>query len=155
MLVEVQAYVAALQERRSEILQVIKGLDAEALNWRPLPDQANSLYALAVHSLGAERRWIHQVVGQRQIERDREAEFRAQGEDAAELLKTYAAVTKTSAEILAKLVEANMTEVRSDPKPYTVRWSILHTLEHYNEHLGQMRLTRQLWEGRHARPQEI
>jgi len=31
----------------------------------------------------------------------------------------------------------------------------LTSIEHYNEHLGQMRLTRQLWENRHARPHEI
>jgi uncharacterized damage-inducible protein DinB len=155
MLAEVEMYAKLLRERRSEILQLIEGLNADALNWRPLPAEANSLYALAVHSLGAERRWIHQDVGQHQIVRDREAEFRAQGDDAAELNKNYTAVAQASEEILSKLTASNLDEVRSEPKPHTVRWSVLHTLEHYNEHLGQMRLTRQLWDNRHSRPQEI
>jgi uncharacterized damage-inducible protein DinB len=155
MLAEVETYAKLLRERRSDILKLIEGLNADALNWRPLPTEANSLYALTVHSLGAERRWIHQDVGHRQIERDREAEFRAQGEDAAELNKNYAAVALASEEILSELAASNLDEVRSEPKPHTVRWSVLHTLEHYNEHLGQMRLTRQLWDNRHSRPQEI
>jgi uncharacterized damage-inducible protein DinB len=155
MLAEVEMYAKLLRERRSDILQLIEGLNVDALNWRPLPSEANSLYALAVHSLGAERRWIHQDVGRRQINRDREAEFRAQGEDSAGLNKNYATVAQASEEILSKLEASSLDEVRSEPKPHTVRWSVLHTLEHYNEHLGQMRLTRQLWDNRHSRPQEI
>ncbi|MCI0475497.1 MAG: DinB family protein, partial [Anaerolineales bacterium] len=123
--------------------------------WHPLPEETNSLYALAFHSLGAERRWIHEVVGQRQIERDRAAEFRARGDDVPSLRALFDAVTRDSEEILARLVEADLDAVRPEPKPHAVRWCILHIIEHYNEHLGQMRLTRQLWENRHARVNEI
>jgi uncharacterized damage-inducible protein DinB len=146
MLAEIESYIGALRERRADILQTIEDLPADGLNWHPLPDQSNSLYALAVHSLGAERRWIHQVAGQRQIVRDRDAEFLAHGEDITELTSAYTKGATTSEEILAMLSAANLDEMRDDPKPHTVRWCILHTLEHYNEHLGQMRLTRQLWE---------
>jgi len=120
-----------------------------------LPEEANSLYVLAVHSLGAERRWIHGVVGQRKIERDREAEFRARGDDLPALRALYDAVTRDSEEVLARLVASDLDAVRPEPQPHPVRWCILHIVEHYNEHLGQMRLTRQLWENRHARPHEI
>ncbi len=155
MLPEIQNYISTLRERRADLLQTLDGLSADALNWRPLPDDANSLYALAFHSLGAERRWIHEVVGQRKIDRDREAEFRARGDDVPALRSLYDAVTRESEEILARLVEADLETVRPEPQPHTVRWCILHVVEHYNEHLGQMRLTRQLWENRHARLNEI
>lgn len=155
MLSEISTYISVLRERRAEILQTLEGLSPDALNWRPLPEETNSLYALAFHSLGAERRWLHAVVGQRRIERDREAEFRARGDDVAALCALYDVVAADSEEILAHLVEADLEAVRQEPQAHSVRWCILHVIEHYNEHLGQMRLTRQLWENRHARPHEI
>jgi uncharacterized damage-inducible protein DinB len=155
MLSEIQSYISILRERRADMLQTLEGLSADALNWRPLPEDANALYALAFHSLGAERRWIHEVVGQRKIERDRAAEFRARGDDVSALRALYDVVTDESEEILARLVASDLEAIRPEPQPHPVRWCILHVIEHYNEHLGQMRLTRQLWENRHARPHEI
>ncbi len=152
MLPEAEVYVERLREARAGVLKTLDGLSADALNWHPLPDETNSLFALATHSLGAERHWLHELVGQRKIERDRAAEFRARGEEIAPLRALYDQVARASAEILARLVEADMTAPRGE---YTVRWCILHVIEHYNEHLGQMRLTRQLWENRSARPHEI
>ena len=155
MLSEVSAYLAILRERRAEMLRTLEGLSADALNWRPLPEATNSLYTLAFHSLGAERQWIHAVIGQRKIERDREAEFRARGGDVPALRVLYDVVARDSEEILARLVASDLDALRPEPQPHTVRWCLLHIVEHYNEHLGQMRLTRQLGENRHARPHEI
>lgn len=155
MLAEMALCAALLRERRTGMLQTLEGLNADAWNWRPLPEGANSLYALVVHSFGAERRWIHEVVGQQKIERDRQAEFRARGDDIAALGALCAAVTRASEEILARLAETDLETVRPDPRPHTVRWCVWHVLEHYNEHLGQMLLTRQLWENRHTRVNEI
>jgi uncharacterized damage-inducible protein DinB len=156
MLPEVQGYSDALREARQEILETLDGLTADALNWHPLPDETNSLYAIAIHLLGAERRWVHHEVGQRKIDRDREAEFRTRGEDIVPLRAMYNAVGSTSEEILVRLVESEVGALRGGPpNEHSVRWCILHVIEHYNEHLGQMRLTRQLWENRSARPHEI
>ncbi|MDE3089040.1 MAG: DUF664 domain-containing protein [Chloroflexota bacterium] len=156
MLPEVQMCLDLVRERRAEVLQTLDGLNADALNWYPLPDETNSVYALAAHMLGSERQWLHELVGQRKSERDRAAEFRARGEDVTPLRSAYAAAARESEEILARLLDADMAALRGNaPNTHTVRWCILHVIEHYNEHLGQMRLTRQLWENRHARPQEI
>ena len=145
MVSEVQLHVELLRAARAEILKTLDGLSADALNWHPLPDETNSLYALATHLLGAERRWLHQEIGQQEIERDRDAEFRARGEEGAALRPMYQSVARESELILARLVESDM-DARREKR--TVRWCILHVIEHYNEHLGQMRLTRQLWENR-------
>ena len=157
MLAEVEAYVERLRDARAETLMTLEGLSVDALNWHPLPDESNSLYALATHSLGAERGWLHELVGQRAIERDRAAEFRARGDDIAALREAYDMVTRASEEILARLAESDMAALRGKDASnrHTVRWCILHIVEHYSEHLGQMRLTRQLWENRTARPHEI
>ena len=157
MLLEVETYMERLRDARAEILKTLDGLSVDALNWHPLPDETNSLYALATHSLGAERGWLHELVGQRPIERDRAAEFRARGEDAAALRAAYETVARASEEILTRLAEPEMAALRGKNASnlHTVRWCILHIVEHYNEHLGQMRLTRQMWENRSARPHEI
>ena len=156
MLPEVETYIERLRAARAEILKLLEGLSVDALNWQPLPAETNSLYALATHSLGAERYWLHGLVGRRKVERDRAAEFHARGEDIAALRAAYAAAARESEEILARLVESDMAAERGEaPKTRLVRWCILHVAEHYSEHLGQMRLTRQMWENRAARPHEI
>jgi len=156
MIPEVQTYVDVLREARAEVIKALDGLTADALNWHPLPDETNSSYALAVHLLGAERRWLHLEVGKRKIERDRDAEFRTRGDEIAPLRATYRAVASESEAILAPLEEAELSALSGNaPDAHSVRWCILHVIEHYNEHLGQMRLTRQLWENRTARPHEI
>ena len=98
---------------------------------------------LAVHSLGAERKWIHQVVGKRNIERDRAAEFRTRAETAPIISAQYAAVALASEDILEALTEKDLN---LEYEGHTVRWCIVRIVEHYYEHVGQMTLTRQLWE---------
>ena len=44
----------------------------------PIPE-ANSLFALATHLVGAAEFWVLALAGGRQIARDRDAEFRASG----------------------------------------------------------------------------
>ncbi len=148
MISEVQTQLERLRELRGHVLQTLEGLDADALNWKPLPTETNSVFVLTTHLLGAERHWLHEVVGQRKIERDRDAEFRARGETSAALRAAYAAVARESEEILARLDASDMDVLREAGhySSRTVRWSILHMIEHYCEHLAQMRLTRQLWE---------
>ena len=157
MLPEIQTYVEFLREAREQVTQVLDGMTAEGLNWHPLPDETNSLYVLAVHCLGAERGWLHELVGQRPIERDRAAEFHARGEEAGALRGAFDTTMRTSDEILARLIESDMGAMRGKNASHmhSVRWCILHVVEHYSEHLGQMRLTRQLWENRTTRPHEI
>lgn len=153
---ETKTYLDLLNDARARVWKILQGLDHAALNWRPTPDASNSLFALATHCLGAERRWIHQEVGAQSITRDRDAEFRALAENIATLQLTYAQVALLSQEILARLTAQELDALRGDAAhQQTVRWCILHIVEHYNEHIGQMALTRQLWENRHARLNEI
>ena len=152
MLPAIKTHVETLRvrARRADITKTLDGLNAEALNWRPLPSDANSLYALASHSLGAERKWIHEIIGGLKIERDREAELRAQAQDAQPLSAQYDAAANESEQILARLTLTELETMRAAMRygEQSVRWCILRVVEHYNEHLGQMALTRQLWENR-------
>lgn len=156
MLPAIEMYERLIRHRRADVLKILDGLDADALNWHPLSDETNSIYALAVHALGAERGWIHQRTGGRPIERDRTSEFRAQGADVAALRTQYETVARETREIFERLTEPEMDVLRDDGKDkFTFRFCILHIIDHYAEHVGQMALTRQLWENRTERPNEI
>ncbi len=152
---EVKWYLERLVDRRHRFQETLRELPIGALDWRPLARGTNSIFALAAHALGAERFWLHRMVGQRPIERDREAEFRAQAIDLAALRISYDLTAPETERILFALTESEMEAQRTSERgTYTVRWCILHVLEHYSEHWGQVELTRQLWEENHPQAQQ-
>src|SRR3972149_2585702 len=63
-----------------------EGLSGAQLVWRPPIDGANSAYVIAAHTLGNARAWVLGIACGKAVERDRPAEFRASGRDAADLL---------------------------------------------------------------------
>jgi len=156
MVPAIKTYIEILRARRADVLNTLNGLSEDALNWQPLPDDTNSIYALAVHTLGAERKWIHEIIGGRKIERDREAEFHALATDLRSLRAQYDITANKSEEILAHLILTELETTRQAMRygEQSVRWCILRVIEHYNEHLGQMWLTRQLWESQPKRQTE-
>ncbi len=150
MLSEVSNYLEHLTALRSEMWQTLEGLDTEALNWTPLPQGTNSLFVLATHSLGAEHGWIAEIIGGEPPTRVRAQEFLAHGESLTELHTRFEAVARESERILPALIENDLNRTHAH-EPYgtvTVRWIIIHIIEHYAEHAGQMSLTRQLWENK-------
>ncbi|PKO22446.1 MAG: hypothetical protein CVU38_09480 [Chloroflexi bacterium HGW-Chloroflexi-1] len=51
-----------------------------------------------------------------------------------------------TAELLSSLSEAGLNSVRvARGRQVTVRWGILHVIEHTALHLGHMQITFQLW----------
>jgi len=48
--------------------------------------------------------------------------------------------------VLSSLTEAQLDENRKwQDQMVSVRWCILHVIEHTAQHIGHMQLTRQLW----------
>ena len=128
--------------------RLFEGLSTEALDWTPGPDM-NSLGVLAIHVAGAERYWIGDVVGRDPSDRDRSAEFRARGLDAAALKAHLAETLVHSQGVLEGLALPDLEASRVSPRngrEFTVAWCLAHALEHTALHLGHMQITRQLWE---------
>lgn len=152
MLVESRNYLQRLDDLRRQVLALVQDLPAEALNWRPVEgsdDHAtNSLAVLAAHVAGAEHFWIAEVIGGFPPTRDRAGEFALQVADISEL--TYR-LEKTSAEtqaVLEALTEADLSSTRErEGRQISVRWALLHVIEHSALHLGHMQITYQLWMG--------
>jgi uncharacterized damage-inducible protein DinB len=150
MLPEVNAYLTDLGELRGQVQSLLEGWNPEALDWRPIKGEGelatNSMTAMVVHLLGSEANWMEEVIGGKKIVRDRDAEFLTQGLNVPEMQARIGAAGKVTAEILSPLTEKQLGESRKwRDRSVSVRWCILHVIEHYAQHLGHMQLTRQLW----------
>jgi uncharacterized damage-inducible protein DinB len=150
MLPEVHTYLVDLEELRDQVKSLLEGLPQEALDWRPIEGggelATNSLAAMVVHLAGSETFWMKEIIGGKKIDRDRDAEFVAKGLSFSELQAKIGAAAKVTVEILSALTEKQLEEGRRwKDRSGSVRWCILHAIEHIAQHLGHMQLTRQLW----------
>lgn len=141
-------YMNLLQDCHNGILQAIEGLPSEALDWVPGEDM-NSISVLVFHTTGSVRFWIGDIAAQEPSNRDRDAEFRVRGVGTDILKKRLADNLEYVSSVLEKmsLQDLESSRVRpSDGREFTVAWALLHALEHATSHLGQIQITRQLWE---------
>jgi uncharacterized damage-inducible protein DinB len=141
-------YLRLLQQSHEEILAALEGLASDALNWSP-GREMNSISVLVFHLTGAERYWIGDVAAQDPKERDRDAEFRVRDIEMDVLKKRLQDNVEYARKVLENLTvqDLEMTRVSArDGRAFTVAWALLHALEHTTLHLGQIQLTRQLWE---------
>jgi len=150
MLPEVQTYLTDLEELRVQVKSLLEELPQEALDWRPIEGGAelatNSLAAMVVHLAGSETFWMKEIIGGRNIHRDRDGEFVTKGLSLAELQAKIEAAAKATVETLSALREKQLEEGRKwKDRSINVRGCILHVTEHFAQHLGHMQLTRQLW----------
>jgi uncharacterized damage-inducible protein DinB len=147
---EVQGYLNEFNVSRGQIRDALKGLDDQAVNWQPLPNATNSIYAILTHLTGTQNSWMKQTIAGIPIKRDREAELHASG-FMADAVKRWEDMDKEVDAILSKLTQAQLRETRKTSGPFgevTVQWCILHQISHYALHLGHIQLTRQAWEQR-------
>ena len=147
---------AVLRAARDDMRAAIDGLPTDALNWRPTPDDTNSIAVLAIHSLTSTRHWLSVAVNEPLPSRDRDAEFEATARKPAELLHFVDSATAVCLALVDKDRTVDWSALRDhwDPKrdlQVFAAWALLHALEHLREHVGQMSLTRQLWERRESR----
>jgi uncharacterized damage-inducible protein DinB len=141
------------QELHTDIEHAFDGLLPEALDWSP-GGEMNSIGVLVFHLTGAERFWVGDVACQEPSDRDRAAEFRTHGVEAAVLKQRMAEATTYLQKALETLTLADLEAVRTSPRDgrtFTVAWALLHALEHTAMHAGHIQLTRQLWKQLPAR----
>jgi len=145
-------YLDRLQECHKEIQEALEGLPLAALDWVPGTDM-NSIIVLVFHLTGAERFWIGDVAAQESSNRDRDAEFKVHGVGTDTLKKRLNDTFAYASTALEKLTLADLETSRARPndgREFSVAWALLHALEHASLHLGQIQLTRQLWEQRES-----
>ena len=154
---ELEHYLQLIEDLRAQVGKLIADVPAEALNWRPIQGDddhiTNSLAVLAAHVAGAEHFWIGEVTGGHPPTRDRDAEFITQAADASELLRLLEQAGAETQQVLFALSEADLDGTReARGRTVTVRWCILHVIEHTALHRGHMQITYQLWTGGRGTP---
>jgi hypothetical protein len=150
---EIDFYLEHLSEKRQAVREVLLGLTADGLNWKPLPAGTNSIYNLAQHVAWVEQWQIGHELGGRPFPHDwsQGQDLKGSDEDAADLLFWLDEAATMTASVFADLEPGVLDSIRSvteDGVERSVpqRWFILEVIGHYAEHLGHMHLTRQLWE---------
>jgi hypothetical protein len=142
-------YLWFVDQALDEMVDIVRLLGPERANLRPALESANSPYAILTHCLGVLEYWGGSVVAEREISRDREAEFRAEGQLDA-LFERVAAARRTWSEDLAGFhALAASPQMRPDkragfPGATTKGGVLLHVLRELLQHHGQMEISRDL-----------
>lgn len=148
---ELEHYLQFFEDLHGQIEALIKELPLEAVNWRPLEGQEghaiNSVAVLVTHITGAEQYWIGELLGQRPVNRNRDAEFQAVAESIPALCQRLAEAGNLIRQVLTTVDPARLEEVvQVRDHSLTLRWGVIHMIEHIALHLGHMQLTIQLWQ---------
>jgi uncharacterized damage-inducible protein DinB len=145
----------ALERIGRSVLDELDSMSDELLN-QPVPvPEANTLFALATHLIGAAEFWVLTLAGGRHVRRERQAEFRASG-TYADLVDRYTTWIDAQREVLSRLPSDAFDQPADPPAEYrgslgdvpmTVRACVLHAVEHSAIHLGHIQLTRSMLAG--------
>lgn len=143
-----EALLDRLDELHRSVQKTLDELPPEAMDWVPAPD-LNSVAVLVAHFSGAERYYIGDVVMGDLSFRDRSAEFRVKGMDAAALKHHIEELMTYERSAFERLSAAQLGEERVAPKDgrkFTVAWALNHALEHTALHVGHIQITKQMWD---------
>jgi len=125
------------------MIAIIEDLGDEQANLRPEVVGANTSYVILSHCLGVIEYWAGDVVAGRQIERDRDAEFRASGPVALLVERTRVSQDRlrddlASCEPTSPPRGAVRPKDADRPFRRTQGGVLMHIFEELAQHLGQM-----------------
>jgi uncharacterized damage-inducible protein DinB len=145
MLEEIEVVLDMLDQLHTEILEIVEDVGSQGMNWSPGSD-FNSIYAIATHTAASQLWWIKENLAGEVIDRDRPAEFAARGVDLESLKAGFEDVQAISRGHLANITSEDMRSLREvSGRSMSVRWILLHVLDHTATHLGHMHITMQLY----------
>jgi uncharacterized damage-inducible protein DinB len=145
MIPEVQGVVSELRVLWDETEALVRRLPPQALIHKQGAG-FNSISALVTHLAGSQRWWIGEVVANRTMHRDRDAEFRAQDSDRTVLVTRLQDAATLVTEILGTLTAEMLDHTRLyRGEPMTVRGILTRLLAHAARHVGQMQVIEKLW----------
>lgn len=141
-------FVESLDRLHEDIYQAVEPLSDNAINWRH-PDLSNTIGILLRHVAGSERYWIVQVVGGREVPRNRDAEFGGERLSKVPLVADLRAAQREVKDVLGRLSAGDLSRTVEIPYRGATRavvrsWAVLHSLAHTAYHLGQMQLFKKM-----------
>jgi uncharacterized damage-inducible protein DinB len=142
---------AMLERELTTLREEILAYPDEADLWAVAPGISNSAGTLALHLVGNLRHYLGATLGGTGYVRDRDAEFSRRGVPREELVRS---IEQAVAEVRQALARVRPEELETEyplelrgSRP-TVEFLLLHTLAHFNYHLGQVNYHRRLLAGR-------
>ena len=148
MIPEVKGYLDTMDGLRRAMRQVVEGMDAQGLNWNPLPGEANSLYAIVAHVCATEPALIHRRITGQPAEGGQSNPFAARGDGSQELISRLDQVGQTTHSLMEGLTDKDLDRAidSGGGRPArTLREWISTNLRHQALHLGHMEVTKQLY----------
>jgi hypothetical protein len=140
-------YIRSLIDR---LMALLEPLDEAQLNEQPPLPGANSPYVIATHVLGSARAWVLGIACGQPLRRDRPAEFTSSGV-LADIKSAWRELSRQIEPAVAGLKPADLEREltpqqelwgEGEPQQISVRWALLHQVEHAAIHLGQLQITR-------------
>ena len=140
-------YLKNLDELHSDIEKAQEGLSPVGLDWTSQPGM-NSIGVMVFHLTGAERYLVGEIIAGEAPTRDRDAEFKVKSMDSASLVMRLTESRAFIAGVLKELTAIDLEARRMfrNQREVTVGWVLGHALKHTARHLGQIQITRELWE---------
>jgi hypothetical protein len=142
-----EGYLHFVDRALDGMAAVLTGLGDDLANRRPDLPGANSPYGIVNHCLGVLSFWGGQIVGGRDVPRDRAAEFTATG-PVSDLLERLQAVRARFADDVGAAVPSDPCRREAPPKyrdtPIGANqgMALLHVYEELAQHRGHLELTR-------------
>ena len=139
-----------LTDYPSQIAACLDALTEEQLWWRP-NEQANAVGNLLVHLSWSNRYYLEEVIGGRDIGRDRDLEFTARGGvSKTEIRRAWTASVEVAGDVLDRLVPSMLMQTTDRTgKTTTFLQILLHVVHHNATHVGQVVwITKMLQPGR-------
>jgi len=127
------------REFMPKIRQCVSALTEEEVWWRP-NSSSNSVGNILLHLCGNVRQWIIAGVGETEDSRVREQEFKEQGPlPKDELLERLESTVEEAVQVLENLHPDRLLEMRHiQVYDTTVLQAVLHVVEHFSGHTGQI-----------------
>ncbi|HEX3723583.1 MAG TPA: DinB family protein [Nitrolancea sp.] len=143
---EVASFWRAINSTVTRLIATLDGLSAEELNWQPPAPEANSLYVLAIHTMGnVEENVLETLCGQ-PVNRQRDQEFVGGGTSVEAVQRRWQSLQRRIDETLISVPSSELDRSFKHPgrEQESGRDVLILVARHAGEHAGQAELTRDL-----------
>lgn len=131
--------VFRLEENTPRIKKCLEELTEEEV-WKRPNDSSNSVGNLILHLCGNITQYIISSLGEKEDERERDKEFETRGGFTKdELFEKLSSTVDEAVEVIKEMDEKKLLKVRSvQGFEYSGVGNIIHVVEHYSYHTGQI-----------------
>jgi hypothetical protein len=139
-------FLDCLESIHGKVKWLVASLPQSALDWSLQPG-VGSLCMLVSHIAGSERYWLREVVGREQPIRRPGSVYRVTGLDSRELCQRLDVSLGSCRKVLENYEAGDLDDKRISPRDgreVTVRWALLHVMDHTISHHWDIISIRQL-----------